>query len=521
MTKTRLTTTIAVALLVVSLMFVASAAAETATRTVPSGCIDQNTEFTVTINSPGTGGVVETLCSGWTYTGSSLDASQVSYVGDVVTFTLVGDTSFTYTVKAPDTPDMCCTISGFFRDMDAIDHPISDDTVCTCPEEAETATRTVPSGCIDQNTEFTVTINSPGTGGVVETLCSGWTYTGSSLDASQVSYVGDVVTFTLVGDTSFTYTVKAPDTPDMCCTISGFFRDMDAIDHPISDDTVCTCVPTDTDPQPDITTPTHGTTIDGTVTVSANDLSGEGDIEYCRFEYAGTPSGPSGVICNDTDGTDGWSCDWDTTTVPDGNYQIRATMGDTAGQTGTDQIMVHVYNPCACDYCLDLVAGWNFVSVPKVLDDSPRDSVDVFNLSLIDGEICLYYDCTSQGWDSNYDVIVKQCQGYWVYKNTTETICLDFDTTASPNSETLCIGWNMIGHVALMDLPIYTAGSDADFGSITGLEDPEDTKLYRSIYQWTPAGGWKGYPTGGLTHVTDGQAYWILMKESATMYGQP
>ena len=133
MIKTRLTATILMALLVVSLVFVASAAAAQ-TRTVPSGCINSGDEFTVTINSPGTGGVVETLCSGWTYTGSSLSANQVDYTGNVVTFTLVSDTSFTYTVEAPDTPDTCCTISGFFRDLEAVNHQIDDDAVYTCSD---------------------------------------------------------------------------------------------------------------------------------------------------------------------------------------------------------------------------------------------------------------------------------------------------------------------------------------------------------------------------------------------------
>ncbi len=242
MTRIKLATTIAVALLVVSLAFVASAAA-TQTRTVPSECINPDDEFTVTINCPGTGGLVETLCDGWTYTGSSLPADQVDIAGNDVTFKLVGDTSFTYTVEAPDTPDTCCTISGFFRDMDSVDHPLDDDTVCTCQNGAVTATRTVPSECINPDDEFTVTINCPGTGGLVETLCDGWTYTGSSLPADQVDIAGNDVTFKLVGDTSFTYTVEAPDTPDTCCTISGFFRDMDSVDHPLDDDTVCTCTP--------------------------------------------------------------------------------------------------------------------------------------------------------------------------------------------------------------------------------------------------------------------------------------
>ena len=50
-------------------------------------------------------------------------------------------------------------------------------------------------------------------------------------------------------------------------------------------------------------------------------------------------------IANDTDGSDGWSADWDTMGVADGDYFIGVTMGDDEGLTGSAQIMVTVGNP--------------------------------------------------------------------------------------------------------------------------------------------------------------------------------
>ena len=292
---------------------------------------------------------------------------------------------------------------------------------------------------------------------------------------------------------------------------------------PVVNDGTVTIVVPDAVPQPDITSPTPGT-ISDTVTVSAVDLSSEGDIVSCLFEYIGTGALPSGTIGYGTEAAGVWSCNWDTTTVPDGgNYNIRATMTDAAAQTGIDEIAVYVHNPCTCDFCLELDEGLNFVSVPKTIIGSPRDAVDVFNLSLISGEFCLYYDacaCPGDEWNYNYDVDVLQCQGYWVNKSKEEMICLDFDVTAGGREQDLCEGWNMIGHIDETGMPIYD-GTDADFGSLAGLEEPDDVKLYRSLCQWTQADGWKSYPAGDLTHVTPGRGYWVLMKQDATMYGQP
>ena len=49
-------------------------------------------------------------------------------------------------------------------------------------------------------------------GTVTETLPAGFDYASSSLNDAQVSENGQVVTFTLLGEASFTYNVTAPDT---------------------------------------------------------------------------------------------------------------------------------------------------------------------------------------------------------------------------------------------------------------------------------------------------------------------
>ena len=73
------------------------------------------------------------------------------------------------------------------------------------------ATRAFSSVSVDPGDELIVTITDAGdgTGQVVETLPAGFSYVSSSLLDSSVERQGQTITFTLLGDTNFTYTVTA------------------------------------------------------------------------------------------------------------------------------------------------------------------------------------------------------------------------------------------------------------------------------------------------------------------------
>ena len=69
------------------------------------------------------------------------------------------------------------------------------------------ASSVLPGGRV----EVTITPTGYGSfGQVVETLPSGFSYARSSLTASQVAVEGRAVTFTLLGESNFRYTVTAP-----------------------------------------------------------------------------------------------------------------------------------------------------------------------------------------------------------------------------------------------------------------------------------------------------------------------
>ena len=170
---------------------------------------------------------------------------------------------------------------------------------------------------------------------------------------------------------------------------------------------------------------------------------------------------------------------------------------------------------CACDFCYDLEAGLNFVSIPKTLVDSPKNATTVFDVDYYSGEFCLYYDASAGSFDLNADV--KPCRGFLVYKNAAKTVCADFDDTAPAPSQQLYEGWNMIGHIKPVAMPIND-GTTADFVSITGLEEPEGNELFRLMATYTGT-GWSEYPSGSLTDATPGAGYWIYMNQNVTMSG--
>ena len=128
--------TIAILLFISLIGFVSADDKMSAYRTLPSECIEPNTEFTITVNASNygpNGEVVETLCDGWTCTGSSLNSAEKTK-GNKVTFYLSGETNFTYTVQAPSDEDKCCTINGILGNQTKIVdvNEKSGKPVCTC-----------------------------------------------------------------------------------------------------------------------------------------------------------------------------------------------------------------------------------------------------------------------------------------------------------------------------------------------------------------------------------------------------
>jgi len=292
---------------------------------------------------------------------------------------------------------------------------------------------------------------------------------------------------------------------------------------PVGDGEFCVEVPNDP-PTVTVTYPIDDT-VGGTITVTADASDTDGTVEQVAF-YLMPGNTLIGTDVHSAT-TDTWNVSLNTIGLADGTgYQIKAIATDNGSATNESTGgAFEIDNSCACDFCLDLVSGWNFVSIPQYAD-ADTTAVTFFNLSV--GETVCYYDCAADAWLSNGDIDTQDggilpCRGYWVYKLTDDRLCIDFcsgpggddceSATAPPENE-LCEGWNLIGH-PYTDPLFIDDGSITDFGSITTLEGK-----FAQLVSWTPDGGWETYPLdAGFTTTNPGYAYWILMTEPATMYG--
>ena len=108
-------------------------AAQTTNRSFDPVTVAPGGEVVVTIavaNYGGFGRVGETLPAGFTYVSSSLSDAQVRVSGGERQFTLQGETSFTYTVTASNTPGEH-TFVGTLTDSSAQAHPLTGASIVT------------------------------------------------------------------------------------------------------------------------------------------------------------------------------------------------------------------------------------------------------------------------------------------------------------------------------------------------------------------------------------------------------
>ncbi len=97
----------------------------------------------------------------------------------------------------------------------------------------------------------------------------------------------------------------------------------------------CSTTPPNDPPQVAITAPSPGETVSGIIPVAATATDADG-VSQVEFLAGGT------TIDIDTDGTDGWSVSWDTSTAPAGPVDLSAVGTDSLGASATDTITVTV-----------------------------------------------------------------------------------------------------------------------------------------------------------------------------------
>ena len=234
----------------------------------------------------------------------------------------------------------------------------------------------------------------------------------------------------------------------------------------VNDGTVAVTTVPAIPPIADITSHTSGETLSQVEIISVEDDSGDDDVVSATFEIFADLDGDCNaddvgeewsVLGVDTDGTNGWSIVFDTTTVPDGTYLIKATLDD-GKDTSFETICVTVYNPAG----ILLKPGWNFISVPEALENPGVNDV----LTGLDAAVdAIFYDDLSSG--VNTMVIptdFEPLKGYWIHNAQDDDVIIletyiQKSTTvpATPATLKLYQGWNAIGHTALDAQPATVA----------------------------------------------------------------
>lgn len=88
-----------------------------------------------------------------------------------------------------------------------------------------------------------------------------------------------------------------------------------------------------------ITSPADAAVVSGSsIVIDAVASDVDGSVSQVEFFVAGSPIG------TDSDGSDGWSLTWDSTTVSDGSQTITATAIDDTGESASDAITISVDN---------------------------------------------------------------------------------------------------------------------------------------------------------------------------------
>ena len=228
---------------------IADASSATATRTLPDESVPAGEGFTVTIEVADCtfGKLIETLPEWFTYKTSTLEPGSVDVSGDIVNgekietveFILFGETSFTYTVTAPDT-EGTYTFSGVLKVADDEDEVGGDTKIEVEEVEADPiATRTLPEEPVPAGERFTIEIEAlyyGYFGNIIETLPEGFVYEDSTLNPESVEVEEDTIEFSLEGEPSFTYTVTAADV-EGTYTFDGILIDEEKDEYDISGDT--------------------------------------------------------------------------------------------------------------------------------------------------------------------------------------------------------------------------------------------------------------------------------------------
>lgn len=135
---------------------------------------------------------------------------------------------------------------------------------------------------------------------------------------------------------------------------------------------------------PTVSVTSPGATVQGAVQVQAVAADTGSGVDRVVIEYAAAGSSTWIALCTDT--ISPYACAWDTTRVPDGDYQLRAIATDNVGTTATSAVVsTRVANPASVELATvpDVVRGTVPLSA-TVTGAGTRSTSSAFQYRLVD-----------------------------------------------------------------------------------------------------------------------------------------
>jgi hypothetical protein len=154
---------------------------------------------------------------------------------------------------------------------------------------------------------------------------------------------------------------------------------------------------------------------------------------------------------------------------------------------------------------LDLTAGWNFISFPRL--PTLTTIAEVLKEVSTNVRIIWGYDNVAKGWlkykpgETPTLTSIVSGLGYWIYMNAPGTITMTNWTTAGPTLITLNTGWNLVGYNGATGTTIST--------SLAGISS------WAIIWNWATetwyahSADGRTLPVTDLTVLNQKKAYWI------------
>ncbi|HJJ53548.1 MAG TPA: leucine-rich repeat protein [Methanocorpusculum sp.] len=241
---------------------------------------------------------------------------------------------------------------------------------------------------------------------------------------------------------------------------------------------------------------------------------GTGNMNDQLFTYNKTQNLSSNTFVKEASVFSGWAATAEGSVIYTDNQSVRNLLDIDGASLILYAVWKKDENPNTPISSLPLIKGWNFISVPKTLNQTANTAGSLFGSVDTDDKNILGYDPIRKSWvPLRAADIIQPLDGYWIYAATKATVPLTYPSMPTPPSvKTLYPGWNAVGLSSLANTPAQSA--------LNGT-------FWRVLIPWNLEG--KQYdpaiinggsePNNPSRLMTLGNGYWLYVDAESTLIG--